>query len=147
MTNENIKELLNMEKHFESSTIELPAQGEKLSTPLKVLSDNTHDVFYLDADRKGSITLTKKKLQERHHNSGIIMIRLEIDCKPHMYPDGHKSSRNHIHIFSETGMQTYNLDEDYAKIFTDTTNFTSLFEDFCKMCKISLTGINIQGVI
>lgn len=84
----------------------------------------------------------------QHSNSNTILIRLEIDCKPHMYADGHLSSRNHIHIFDEeTGTKTYDLTGEYGRLFTDTTNFLSIFYDFCKMCKIDTSDINVQGVI
>lgn len=61
-----IKALLEMKKYFELTQIDLPAPGEKLEKPFKVYSESTKDIFFLDVDRNGSFSLTKKKLQERH---------------------------------------------------------------------------------
>ena len=146
MTNEEFKELCDMKKHFIDENIHLPAAGNKLDKSIPVYSDSTKDVFTLDIDRRG-ITLTKKKLQERHGNTNTVMIRLEIDCRPHMFSDGHKSSRNHIHVFDEQDDKTFDIDEKYANIFSDTDDFVTLFFDFCRMCNIKTDGINIQGVI
>lgn len=147
MTNDEFKELCQLSKHFADTEIFLPAPGEKITEPLTVFSNTTKDIFSLDIDRKG-ITLSKKKFQERHHNSNTIMIRLEIDCRPHMYADGRLSTRNHIHIFDEeNGNIAYDLDGEYAKLFTDTDNFVSVFYDFCHMCNIETANINVQGVI
>lgn len=147
MTNEKFELLLNMKKHFDMMQIDLPAPGEKLDKPFKILSDTTRDIFFLDIDRNGSFSLTKKKLQERHGNSNTMMIRLEIDCRPHMFDDGHRSSRNHIHIFDENGTKTYDLTGEYGKLFSDTNNFLALFYDFCHMCNINTNNISIQGVV
>lgn len=147
MTNEEFRQLLELRKHFEENDIVLPASGEKGKT-LKVISDTTRDLFFLDTDRKSSITLTKKKLQERHSNSNTIMIRLEIDCVPHMYKDATRSSRNHIHIFDETyGNITYDLSGEYGKLFSNINDFSTVFTEFCTYCNIDLTNVNIQGVI
>ena len=147
MTNNEFQKLMEMNKHFEKSEIFLPVAGEK-SISFKILSDTTKDIFYLDTDRKSSISLTKKKLQERHKNTNIIMIRLEIDCRPHMFADGSFSSRNHIHIFDEKlGNITYDLSNGFDKIFHDINDFNAVFQDFCKYCNIRTDTVNIQGVL
>lgn len=147
MTDAEFKKLLYMEKHFENVNIKLPALGEK-ANPYKVLSNYSRDIFFLDIDRKSSITLTKKKLQSRHQNTGTMMIRLEIDCRPHMFPDGTFSSRNHIHIFDEKcGYKVYDLDNGYDKLFLDLDNFMSTFSDFCKMCNIDIKNLSLQSVV
>lgn len=148
MTNDEFQQLLAMKKHFEEHSIELPNPGEKAVRPFKVLSDTTKDVFFVDTDRKSTIVLSKKKLQERHMNSNTVMIRLEIDCVPHMYRDGTRSSRNHIHIFDEQyGNVTYDLSGEYGKLFSNINDFVSVFYDFCNMCNIKTDNVNIQGVI
>lgn len=148
MTNDEFRRLVAMTKHFDEKSLDLPMPGEKSQKPFKVLSDTTRDTFFIDTDRKSTITLSKKKLQERHSNSGTIMIRLEIDCVPHMYSDGTRSSRNHIHIFDEDqGNITYDLSGNYGKLFSNLDDFVTIFYDFCNMCNISTENINIQGVI
>lgn len=147
MTNDEFKELIKLNKHFDTSTLKLPKPGEK-PKPFKVLSDSTKDIFFIDTDRRSTITLTKKKLQERHANTNTMMIRLEINCPPHMYSDGTFSSRNHIHIFDETcGNIAYDLSGEYGKLFTNIDNFVAVFYDFCGMCNIDTNNLNIQGVM
>lgn len=148
MTNDEFKDLLKLKKHFIDDKIILPNPGQKGEKPFKIASDTTRDIFYLDTDRKSSITLTKKKLQKRHINSNTMMIRLEINCRPHMYSDGSFSSRNHIHIYDEeNGNITYDLTEEYATLFSDTENFMAVFYDFCNMCNIDTVNVDIQDVI
>ena len=148
MTKEEYKQLILLKKHFFEEKIELPIAGEKASNPILVLSDSTRDTFLIDTDRKSSITISKKKLQNRHSNSNTIMIRLEIDCKPHMYRDGSLSSRNHIHIFDENyGNRVYDLDGEYGKLFSNINDFTTVFIDFCHMCNINTENVIIQGVM
>lgn len=148
MTNDEFMDLLKLKKHFSDSKVILPNPGKKNDVPIKIESDTTRDIFYLDTDRKSSITLTKKKLQQRHANSNTMMIRLEIDCRPHMYSDGSFSSRNHIHIFDEeNGNITYDLTGEYATLFSNIDNFMAVFYDFCSMCNIDTVNIDIQDVM
>ena len=146
ITNEEFENLMKMSKHFIENNLALPTAGEK-SSPFLVASDTTRDCFALDIDRKSGITLTKIKLQERHTTSAIMMIRVEIDCRPHMFPDGSKSSRNHIHIFDEKcGNSVYDL-STFKSFFTNIADFETTFYDFCNLCNISTNNINIQGVM
>nr|DAQ34550.1 MAG TPA: hypothetical protein [Caudoviricetes sp.] len=148
MTNNEFRNLIKLKKHFSDSKIILPNPGMKNDTPIKVESNTTRDIFYLDTDRKSSITLSKKKIQKRHANSNTMMIRLEIDCRPHMYSDGSLSSRNHIHIFDEKkGNITYDLTGKYATLFSNTENFMTVFYEFCNMCNIDTVNVDIQDVM
>lgn len=148
MTNDEFKDLITLTKYFADTDIHLPAPGEKLLSPLSVLSASTKDSFFIDVDRKGTIAISKKKLQNRHNNSGTVLIRLEIDCRPHMFCDGSLSSRNHIHIFDEyDGFKVYDLEKEYSILFTDLNDFTTIFIQFCQMCNIDTNSTFIQGVI
>lgn len=148
MTNDKFNYLLKLEKHFEEEQIKLPICGEKQIHPIRVLSNNTKDIFFIDIDHRSSITISKKKLQHRHSNSNTVLIRLEIDCKPHMYSDGSLSSRNHIHIFDEKrGSIVYDLEGEYGTLFTNLNDFTTVFIDFCKIFNIDTEHVLIQGVI
>lgn len=79
-----------------------------------------------------------------------MMIRLEIDCRPHMYANGTLSTRNHIHIFDENEESknvVYDLDGEYGKLFSDINNFMTVFADFCNICNINTDSILVQGVM
>ena len=148
MSDEEFKELMSMQKHIYDDKISLPTAGE-LGKQICATSDSTSDVFILDLDRRGTISLNKKKIQERHGNSQTKMIRLEVDAPPHTNPDGTLLSRNHIHIYSEQyGMSmAYELDTFHETLFKDTSNFLSIFYDFCSYCNINVENLQIQGVI
>lgn len=148
MTNDEFKKLMAMQKRINSGRIELPRIGEK-GRIIDVVSNTSKDVFVIDLDRRSTISLSKVKLQERHMNSLIGMVRLEIDARPHINPDGRKLSRNHIHIYSE-GYGTsvaFELNEMSKELFRDIGDYNKVFNDFCEFCKISLDGITIQGVM
>lgn len=138
---------MRLQKHFILNKLDLPNVGSK-AEPFLIASDSTRDYFALDADRKSSISLTKIKLQERYTTAHVMMVRVEIDCRPHMFPDGSKSSRNHIHVFNEKfGNTVYDLSSAFKEFFTDISNFETTFYDFCRMCNISTNNIDIQGVV
>lgn len=147
MTDIEFKQLMAIQKHVIDDIIILPKQGE-VSVSVNVVSDSTSDVFSIDLDRRGTITLSKKKLQERYLNEPVGMVRLEIDAPPHINPNGRRLSRNHIHIYSEKyGMSmAYELDEISNTLFRNIYDFNSVFYDFFEFCNINLSTIEIQGV-
>lgn len=147
MTDNEFQVLMAMQKHVIDDIIMLPKQGE-VCAPVNVVSDSTSDAFNIDLDRRGTITLSKKKLQERYLNNPMGMVRLEIDAPPHINPDGRRLSRNHIHIWQKKyGMaMAYELDEISDTLFKNIHDFTSVFYDFCEFCNIDLSTIEIQGV-
>ena len=148
MTDYDFKILMSMLKHIEDDKIELPLVGE-MGKPITVYSDTTSDIFVIDSDRRSTISLSKKKLQERHMNTQERLIRLEIDARPHTNPDGKVLSRNHIHIFKEGyGLSfAYDLESFDAKLFKNLSNFEQIFYDFCEYCNIKTDNAEIQGVI
>lgn len=146
-TNDDFIELMNLDKHILLDNLTLPGANEASSVPIGAV--NSRETFSLDISRKSTIVLSRKKLQERLVPNNDLMIRLEIDSKPHMNPDGTKVSRNHIHIFKEGyGLSwAYELSQFSDILFKETDNFNTVFYDFCKYCNISVKDTNIQGVI
>ncbi|MBS5189898.1 MAG: hypothetical protein KHY81_00360 [Lachnospiraceae bacterium] len=148
MTDTEFNKLMSMQKHIDDAKIELPLAGE-IGKPITVFSDTTTDIFIIDSDRRSTISLEKKKLQERHMNTQERLIRLEIDARPHTNPDGTILSRNHIHVFKEGfGLSyAYDLDSFDGNLFKDLTSFEQVFYDFCEYCNIKYDETEIQGVI
>lgn len=146
-TNEEFNNLMKLDKHILLNSLILPGMNEEICIPVGAI--NSKETFSLDICRKNTIVLSRKKLQERLIPNNDLMIRLEIDGRPHINPDGKKLSRNHMHIFKEGyGMSwAYELNEIDAILFKNTNDFTTIFFDFCKYCNISINGSNIQGVI
>ena len=103
----------------------------------------------LDADRSSTITLNRIKLQERYLNEPELLVRLEIDSKPHINPDGHVLTRNHIHIYREGyGLSwAYDIASLSEELFQDISSFSNVFHDFCKYCNIDTSNTYIQDVI
>lgn len=148
MTNKEFNYLMELPKHLSQEAVSLP-QDRQIGDSIPVMSDSTKDIFVIDTDRRSTISISKKKIQERYMNVPEQMVRLEVDCRPHRNPDGTALSRNHIHIYTEEyGMSyAYDLDKYDCNLFSNTESFNSLFVDFCKLCKINLENNTIQEVL
>lgn len=148
INNKEFHRLMDLPKHFLEESIQLPMPGDR-SKPYTVYSNSTRDIFLLDTDRSSRITLNRSKIQERYLNEPELLVRLEIDSKPHINPDGHKLSRNHIHIYREGyGLSwAYDIIDLKQDLFNNITSFSNIFYDFCKYCNIDLSKTYIQEVI
>ena len=146
-TNEEFKQLMNLKKHFLTENILLPELNKELILPVGAIQSK--EVFSIDLSRKSTIVLTRKKYQERLRPTNDLLVRLEIDSKPHMNPDGTKISANHIHIFKEGyGLSwAYELSQFNDILFKSPNCFNQMFYDFCKYCNVSLDDTSIQGVM
>lgn len=129
-TNEEFNNLMKLDKHILLNSLILPGMNEEICIPVGAI--NSKETFSLDICRKNTIVLSRKKLQERLIPNNDLMIRLEIDGRPHINPDGKKLSRNHMHIFKEGyGMSwAYELNEIDAILFKNSNDFTTIFFDF-----------------
>lgn len=146
-TNDEFEHLMALRKHFLTENILLPQQNKDLILP--VGATQSKEVFSMDLSRKSTIILTRKKYQERLHPTNDLLVRLEIDSKPHMNPDGIKISANHIHVFKEGyGLSwAYELSQFSDTLFKNPDDFNQTFYDFCEYCNISFDDTNIQGVM
>lgn len=146
-TNEEFNKLMRLKKHFLINAFSLPEVNNDLVLPVGAIESK--EIFSIDLSRKSTIILTRKKFQERLLPTNDLMVRLEIDSKPHMNPDGTLISKNHIHIFREKYNLSwaYELDQFDDILFKNTDDFDTVFYDFCRFCNISTDNINIQGVI
>ena len=88
-TNEEFKQLMNLKKHFLTENILLPELNKELILPVGAIQSK--EVFSIDLSRKSTIVLTRKKYQERLRPTNDLLVRLEIDSKPHMNPNFCKS--------------------------------------------------------
>ena len=147
MTNEEFKRLMDLKKHFLTNYILLPKTNEE--SIVSVGAIESRETFALDLSRKSTIILTRKRYQNRLVPANELLVRLEIDSKPHMNPDGTLISKDHIHIFKEG----YGLSWAYELTYFDNTlfknpdDFTSVFYDFCSYCNILIENTDIQGVM
>lgn len=148
MTNEEFNALMALAKVFSKPSIKLPLAGN--DGIYEVESTSTNDRFLLDVDRNSKIELSKFKLQHRYVTTKLPLVRIDINSPPHTNPDGHRVSRNHIHIYRETENDTGNLPwaydlEDLDGFNGKSLDFMSIFYAFCEYCNIAAD--DIQGVL
>ena len=138
---------MGLNKHFLTNYIVLPQISEESAIPVGAIGSK--ETFALDLSRKSTIILTRKRYQNRLIPVNELLVRLEIDSKPHMNPDGTLISKDHIHIFKEgCGLSwAYELDQFNDMLFKRPDDFTSIFYDFCSYCNILIGNTDIQGVM
>lgn len=120
----------------ERQPLAFPAASD--SQAYNVVSEDGRDRFIIDANRKGHIKVTKCTFQERHQ-TGNILLRLDIDGPPHTNPDGNELPCPHLHIIREN----YGTSWAYpipTEIFTDTTDLLLSFINFLEYCKVKDTN-------
>ena len=93
---------------------------------------------------------TKQKEQLRNDNNKIL-IRVEIDCPPHIDVNtGKVFDRDHIHFeYEENGewkKRCINL-VDFDKCYFNNKDVMSVFLDVCKICNIDSSRVNKQGFL
>lgn len=113
------------------STIQFPAAGAALQLALR--SEDRHEEFSIDVNRRGKIKLSKCTYQERYAVVEILL-RLDIDGPPHTNPDGTTMPCPHLHTYREG----YG-DKWAAPLPADFKNPTDLVEtlrDFLKYCNV-----------
>lgn len=141
---DTIKKYINELKEFEKEHIYLPKIFEKKSYEATGLM--TREKYYIDINRK-SYTLNRKKLSAQNRViSDTILLRLDIDSKPHENPDGTLVGTKHIHVYQEYfGMSfAYELDDpklhqmfssfDFNRL--NSSDLVDLFISFCDLCNI-----------
>lgn len=145
ITNEAFETLISLKKVFEKiDKVSLPHPQE--GKIYNLFCRESKDEFIFDLSRKGTIEL-KQKAQLRLGKS-VPIVRLEVNCPPHLNPDGTMTSRNHIHIYKENFdlKWAYDLDTIFHNISNDPQPL-EIFYKFCEYCNIDTEGINLQGVI
>ncbi len=118
-----------------------PNQGNHLSIPLS--SQDDKEKFLIDVNR-GRIKLTQCTYQERHRVD-IVLIRLDIDGRPHTNPDGKELPCPHLHLYREGFMDKWAIPAPLDKF----VNIKDLFKtttDFFKYCNVVIPP-KIQTVL
>ena len=96
---ENIEFLnfLNEEKVITDDNISFPSSGD--SQAINVEGKVSNQQFILDINRK-SLLVSRITYQNRIPQS-LILLRLDIDTKPHRNPNGEIINGTHLHIFDK----------------------------------------------
>lgn len=141
LNKEFVQYLITTGKIFKKKNVKLPLPKEK--DVLELMTSDLKEKLLLDIDRSGRIEL-KFTIQQRY--TSIPIIRIDLNSPPHIYGDGTKTTRNHIHIYNPDidDNDTFNL-EDIDWFDSRDLSFSSVFYQFCDIFNIDRTSI--QGVI
>lgn len=134
--------LLNVLKEMNGRK-DIPFPGPSEYETIDLISWDKREKFVVDINRKGKIKLTKCTFQNRHQ-AGTILLRLEIDGRPHTNPDGEVIPCPHIHIAKESyGMAwAYPIPKE---IFTNVDDLILTLIQFLEYCKVNdVEDIKIQ---
>lgn len=90
--------LITMTKRVETDAPkEFPVQNQRVTYSL--ISENGTERFLLDINRVG--TFRVKISYQNRYKSSIILVRLDVNGRPHINPDGERISGNHVHLYRE----------------------------------------------
>lgn len=140
LTNIDFMKFFMEGKSFKTLNDDFPTEGNSLS--LEGIGVFTKEKYLMDINRK-RCTLKRITYQQRMRKS-IVLLRLDIDNKPHKNPDGSIIGGTHLHVYREGYNDTwaYPLDSDVLNRLKDGFNFKELpsldqerrFHSFCNLC-------------
>lgn len=143
LTDTESLELIREEKQFKDDGFEFPKQGE--SQTLEAEGLVSHTEYLMDINRK-LCTLSRITYQNRVQKH-IILLRLDIDTKPHTNPDGNTISGTHLHVYKEGYLDAwaYELDDPFIQGINPGFNLKDLlcqdmerrFEAFSRLCNFT----------
>lgn len=84
-------------KIFKQDSFTFPDNGSCVS--LAATGQNTHEEYLLDINKK-NCTLSRITYQNRVRKA-IVLLRFDVDTKPHKNPDGDVISSTHLHVYQE----------------------------------------------
>lgn len=124
--------LITMDKRFANAgIIDFPSVGDKAVFDLVSLDER--EKFLADVNR-ASIRLTKCTYQERYQVVEIL-VRLDVDGRPHENPDGEVLPCPHLHVYRE-GFADKWAKPLPADRFRDTSDLVQTFTDFLTFCHV-----------
>ena len=125
--------LIQVEKHSAVSISYLyPFPGERLEIPLISIDRRTH--FLLDI-RQGRIKLTQSTHQTRAHVT-IILVRLDIDGRPHRNPDHVEIPCPHLHLYRAGYADKWAIPAPLDK-FPNLDDLWATLDDFMRFCNVT----------
>ncbi len=135
--------LIRMAKKLASQdSIQFPTPGE--IRHLAIVSLDERDELMVDINRKSRIRLSKYTYQERYRLVEIL-VRLDVDGRPHTNPDGEEIPCPHRHLYREGFADRWAIPAPADK-FANPTNMQQSFVDFLKFCNIDEIPV-IAGVL
>ena len=136
LSQQEIECLLQILKELmEKQPLAFPSASD--SQEYQIVSEDKRDKFIINANRKGHINITKCTFQERHQ-SGEILLRLDLNGRPHTNPDGEVLPCPHLHIIKENCGTSWAYPVPKV-IFTDINDLLLSFINFLEYCKVKGT--------
>ena len=109
--------------------IPLPGQGACLTLELAAIQ--TPETFRLDVSRKGAIRVSKYTCQGRYRTT-VLLLRLDVDGRPHTNPDGNEVDCPHLHKYRE-GYDLKWAERIDPNVFTDLQDLVTTFCEFARL--------------
>lgn len=146
ITDETARKWISERKKFINDFYQFPEAGEHLSIEGK--GEFTKTDFLIDINRNRHV-LEKITFQNRFQKA-VVLLRLDLDTKPHQNPDFKRISGNHLHIYREgyDDAFAYELDDPEIKKLNPAVDLMQLvncedqqqrFSLFSKFCSFTNT--------
>ena len=145
---ENIEFLnfLNEEKVITDDNISFPSSGD--SQAINVEGKVSNQQFILDINRK-SLLVSRITYQNRIPQS-LILLRLDIDTKPHRNPNGEIINGTHLHIFDKnnnSGSWAFELTDSRLNTYFKYFNFEQFLKIESKDVKKFFRNLNMLKIV
>lgn len=135
-------DLIGMEKHrVDDQEWLFPSPGDRIAIPLT--SSDKREQFVLDVSR-GQIKLSKATFQNRARQA-IILIRLDLDGRPHRNPDGQEIPCPHLHVYREGFGDKWATPAPSDK-FANTLDLFFTLDEFMTQCNITKRPYVLKGL-
>ena len=133
LTQDEADNLIAMEKRsVDEKDWLFPAPGDRVAIPLTSL--DRRENFMLDVTR-AQLILTKASYQNRAR-AAIILMRLDLDGRPHRNPDGEEVPCPHLHIYREGFGDKWAIPAPVAR-YANTLDLFSTFDAFMQHCNVT----------
>lgn len=103
----------------------------------KLVNDNSKNSYNLHLNY-GRIDVDKVSITTVHNESGKVLVRLDLNPRKHINPDGTIVDTDHVHIYKEGYDErfAYPLDsEEFKNIFPDKENMALLLKSYLDFIK------------
>jgi hypothetical protein len=125
--------LIAMEKHrTDDKEWEFPNPGDRLVLPLT--SSDKRENFMLDVTRS-QLKLTKATYQNRARQM-VVLMRLDLDGRPHRNPDDQEIPCPHLHVYREGFGDKWATPAPIDR-YPNTQDLFSTFEAFMQHCNVT----------
>src|SRR5262249_24419255 len=144
LTQDEADALMAMAKNLvEKAPLEFPLAGQ--AKQFEALSEDGHEAFVFDVNRRGKIKLSKCTYLERYAVLEIL-VRLDIDGPPHVNPDGADVPCPNLHLYKEGFGDKWAYPLPAGK-FSNTSKLELTFVEFLGYCNVKKIPDTLAALI